>query len=411
MIIVPYAPGGSASPSETARACAPFGGAVFVVGTSSPLDERGRAVLEGAGRVVVADDPANVIASLAGTPVDGIVTFADAMLEVAAVLAEALGLPNHSPRTAACLRDKAAQRQRLNEAGVGFVPLVWSGAGTELRPFGPGTYPVVLKPRNGAGSEQCMILDGAAGHRTANARLDPARQYVAEGYIPDGAPPARHLADFLSVESAVRDGTITHLGISGRLPLAPPVREGGTVFPAPLSRATSEQVTALASRAIRALGITLGVVHTEIKLAPGGPQVIEVNGRLGGYLSELMLLVGLADPVSLAVRLAAGAPLPEPWSARGSALVVLRQPPMRARTVLRAPAPRDLVSLPGVVRAKQWARAGSPLDWRVGTAGMVLQVWMRGADWAGLSHDYLELTDFLDRSLSYTYDISEGIRG
>ncbi|MEU9096834.1 ATP-grasp domain-containing protein [Streptomyces sp. NPDC048361] len=410
MIIVPYAAGGSASPTETARACAPYGGPVFVVGTSSPLDEQARTVLARAGRVIVSDDPAEVIALLADTPVDGVVTFADAALEVAAGLAELLGLPYHTPRTAALLRDKSAQRRRLNEAGVGHVPVVWSGPGAELIPFGPGAYPVVLKPRNGAGSEQCMILEGPESHRTAAAQLDPAREYVAEGYIPDGAPLARHLANFLSVESAVHDGHIVHLGISGRLPLAPPVRESGCVFPAPLCPTTAAQVTALASRAIRALDITLGMIHTEIKLAPEGPEIIEVNGRLGGYFGVLMPLVGLAEPVALAVRIAAGGPPPEPRTAEGSALVLLRQPPMEARTVLRAPATRDVVAMPGVVRAKQWARMGSPLDWRVGTAGMVLQVWMRGADWSGLSSDYVQLTDFLDRSLSYGY-ASDGDAG
>jgi ATP-grasp domain/ATP-grasp N-terminal domain len=403
MIIVPYAAGGSASPTEVARACAPFGGPLFVVGASSPLDGRTRTVLESVGRVVVADDPAAVVPLLAGTRIDGIVTFADALLEVAAELAEALGLPYHRPRTAARLRDKLAQRRRLNEAGVGSVPVAWSGTGAELAPFDRATYPVVLKPRNGAGSEQCMILQGPEGHRAPAARLDPAREYLAESYIPDGAPPDEHLANYLSVESAVHGGEIVHLGISGRLPLAPPVRESGIVFPAPLPPDEARRVTALASRAIRALGITLGVVHTEIKLAPGGPQIIEVNGRLGGYQSELMPLVGLADPVGLAVELAAGGPPPQPRDAEGAALAVFRQPPMEARTVLRVPAPRDLVSLPGVVRAKRCASAGSPLDWRVGTAGMVLQVWMRGTDWTGLSSDYVKLTDFLDRSLSYAY--------
>ncbi|WP_330334604.1 ATP-grasp domain-containing protein [Streptomyces sp. NBC_00536] len=405
MIVVTYAAGGSASPTEAARACAPFGGAVFVLGPSGPLDERTRTVLESVGRVVVADDPADVVRSLAGTAtaIDGVVAFADATVEVAAGLAEALGLPYHSPRTAARLRDKLAQRRRLNEAGVGFVPVVWSGTGAGLTPFDRGAYPVVVKPRRGAGSEECVIIEGPEDHRATAALLDPAREYLAEGYIPDGAPPDEHLANFLSVESAVRGGDVVHLGISGRLPLAPPVRESGTVFPAPLSPETAGRVTALADRAIRALGITCGVVHTEIKLAPRGPQIIEVNGRLGGYLSELMKLVGHADPVGLAAQLAAGGPLPQPRSARGAALVVLRQPPMEARTVLRVPTSRDLVSLPGVVRAKQWARAGAPLDWRVGTAGMVLQVWMHGTDWAGLRRDYLRVTDFLDRNLRYAY--------
>ena len=43
----------------------------------------------------------------------------------------------------------------------------------------------------------------------------------------------------------------------------------------------------IASMAIKALGVRVGFLHTEIKLTPDGPRIIEVNGRLGGSVAEM----------------------------------------------------------------------------------------------------------------------------
>jgi len=44
----------------------------------------------------------------------------------------------------------------------------------------------------------------------------------------------------------------------------------------------------LATAATKALRVRTGFLHTEIKVTPSGPRVIEVNGRLGGGLPNLL---------------------------------------------------------------------------------------------------------------------------
>jgi carbamoylphosphate synthase large subunit len=70
---------------------------------------------------------------------------------------------------------------------------------------------------------------------------------------------------------------MTHFAITGKYPLLPPFRERGDFWPAWLTDDERDREGPLTSEALRALGITTGVAHTEIKLTPDGPRIIEVN--------------------------------------------------------------------------------------------------------------------------------------
>ena len=60
----------------------------------------------------------------------------------------------------------------------------------------------------------------------------------------------------------------------------------------------------LAERAARALGVDVGCLHTEIKLTIDGPRVIEVNGRLGGGIPEMLELASGVSLFNVAARVA-----------------------------------------------------------------------------------------------------------
>lgn len=151
------------------------------------------------------------------------------------------------------------------------------------------------------------------------------------------------------------------------------------VFPITLPVPEQSAVTRLAERAIRALGIQVGFVHTEVKLTPGEPQIIEVNGRLGGRLNGLMQLVGLPEPVAVAVAVAAGEPLHISQPADGVGLAHWVQPPRWATRVTAVPSARELARLPGVVATRPVLQAGDVVDWRIGTSGMILETSLAGA--------------------------------
>jgi len=405
MMVVPYAPG-AAGPVEIAAAAKPYGGVLFVTETADPELDPVVTVLSELGSVVsTAAGMAGVEAALAGRPASGVVTFADTMLPVAAVVAEHFDLPGPTGGTWRLLTDKAAQRRRLNDAGLPRVATASFVPGTGPTSLPDVGFPAVIKPVTGAGSEHTVIVRSADELPGVLSRLPAGRAFVAEEFI-EGAPYAEQdwLADYLSVESAVAGGRVRHLGLTGRLPLTPPAREAGVLFPVRPPGNLAAAIEQTAERAIRALGIEVGLVHTEVKMSPDGPRVIEVNGRLGGKIGQLMRDVGCADPVPLALALAAGEPLPPPELPPGEqALLFLLHPPVDARSVLRLPPVPQVRRLPGVLRAQQLARAGAVTDWRAGLAAVVYEVWLRDADIDRLRDNLAGVRDFLAETVEWEW--------
>jgi hypothetical protein len=110
----------------------------------------------------------------------------------------------------------------------------------------------------------------------------------------------------VSIESVARNGDIHHVTVTGRFPFIEPFRETGSFLPSNVSTVERRSIEALASAAVEALGIRDGIVHSEVKMTPSGPWIVEVNGRLGGGISNLMSRVGGPPLVRWALRLALG---------------------------------------------------------------------------------------------------------
>ncbi|KUJ69098.1 hypothetical protein ACZ90_14185 [Streptomyces albus subsp. albus] len=226
------------------------------------------------------------------------------MLGPTARLAEALSLPFHSGQTVELLTDKSAQRRRLHEAGVDMVrthPLAapddWEQA---VRHTG---LPAVVKPARGEGSRSTVRIDDEdSGRRIVTALLATESGLIVEELLRgvDSHP----YGDYVSVESAAcRDG-VFHYAVTGKFPLVPPFRETGQFWPSHLPDGEEAAVTSLVDRAVRALGVTRGLVHTEVKMTPEGPRIIEVNGRLGGHQAELAHRAAGLDLITLAGEIA-----------------------------------------------------------------------------------------------------------
>jgi biotin carboxylase len=335
----------------------------------------------------------------------GVVAFADSTLQLAAAIAEAFGLPHNSRQACDLLRSKLRQRQCLNAHDVGAVRTFGFFLDRPESVPAEARFPAIIKPEEGAASKDTVLV-GSRGEFTARLSGLAAGPYVVEEYI-RGAPiyGADWLADYLSVESAVSGGRIAHLGMTARLPLVEPVREGGAVFSAVPDEKTAAAITGLAERAIGAVGITTGLVHTEIKMTPDGPQVIEVNGRLGGSMERLIPRAMGTDPVRLAVEIALGASLPRDFGAPDRlVMVVYVQPPVNATAVETMPSPAQLRGLPGVFGMDRILRDGQPVDWRNGTLGRICEVWIDAASLDELGERYRAVTAVLGDSIAWRRD-------
>ncbi|MEV6054500.1 ATP-grasp domain-containing protein [Streptomyces sp. NPDC052107] len=301
----------AAGPAEIVASLAQLGEVTFAVNPSSfttPLVP----LLRDLADVVMLDEP-RALERLRSAHPSGIITFSDRMVRKTAWLAAELGLPYHSPDTAELLTSKYGQRRRLHGRGVGTArtalldePSRWQEA---VRWIG---LPAVLKPVHGEGSRNTYkIEDEQRGRALVEELLGTdgtpkprETALVLETFI-DGKD-CRPFADYVSVESIVSHGVVSHLGVTGKFLQPPPFREVGQFWPALLGMDDKHAVLDLTQRAIEALDVRTGVLHTEIKLTDHGPEVIEVNGRLGGMIDKLCLTATGLDLIELAGRLALG---------------------------------------------------------------------------------------------------------
>ncbi len=348
-----------------------------------------RRLLERFGSVHSWSNPsaADLVQELQGSSaLDGIVATDDTTLDLAARLADRLDLRFHSPAVVERLTDKTAQRAALRRAGMpGPDSVVLPGGSSPRRGLelaATVAFPAVLKPRRGASSRHTYRIGDLAdldallgGDRLLDGDTG---DFVLESFLPAAAGLSPAFAAFVSVESLVVDGAISHIGITGKFPLAEPFREGGHFVPAVLPADTADAVVDVAGRAATAIGVRHGVLHTEIQLTHLGPVVIEVNGRVGG--GSIPRLYANRHGVSLrllaaraALGLTAGPP-PDLASGPPYSYAFLLQAPQQAGRVERVAGLDRLAAQPGVGHIEAHHAPGDALDWRLGTFEYVVSV-------------------------------------
>jgi biotin carboxylase len=339
--------------------------------------------------------PAAAAAALREHAPDGLATFYDTNMEHLARIAEELGVPFNAPPVARALEDKLHQREALRAAGIPSPAVVALPAGIDgeaalslVRAAGVA-FPAMLKPRRASGSWHTFRVDDAAMllARWADLEDEPAEERVLEEYLPDGPPlPGGFEGDYVSVETVTAGGRATHLATTGRFPPVFPFRETGFFIPSTLVGVELAAVLELASATLAALGVTVGATHTEIKLTADGPRVIEVNGRIGGGVPEMLRLSTGVDVIALAMRAALGLPLEVPAmpATSGVGWRFFYQPPVEARRLEGLDGLEELSALPNVDSVFLHHPIGTPLDVRHGTRTYLFAVVGTAADHAGV---------------------------
>jgi biotin carboxylase len=326
-------------------------------------------------------------------------------------MAEELGLDYHPPEVARRLVDKLCQREALRNGGLP-TPLCWEvpvgrdPAAVEAL-AAEVEFPAVLKPRSSSGSQYTTPVADAGDLVRQVAMLPPQAGgetgMFVEQYLPGLATgPNGRFADYVSVESLVAHGEISHLAGNGRFPMAEPFRETGAFIPAELPQAQLEGALDVATAALRALGVRTGGFHTEIKLTPAGPRVIEVNGRLGGGVAEMLFQASGVSLLRLSIRVALGEPVvvDGPIVCARVGWRFMFQLPMSARRVVSIEGLDRLAERPGVNTVFLNRAPGDPVDWREGTGHYVYEATGVSADYDGL----LEMNRFLHEEVSIVYE-------
>jgi biotin carboxylase len=246
-----------------------------------------RAVVVPLSDVAAATDA--IVALHERSPIDAVVAVDDQGVEVAAVAGQRLGFRHNDPAAAAATRDKVAMRGALAEAGVAqprFAVVGDPEAVTRSLVDRVG-LPCVVKPIGLSASRGVIRADDLDAARAAARRVRGIVDgpLLVEQYVP---------GDEVAVEGLLRDGTLDVLAVFDKPdPLVGPYFEETIyVTPSRLTPSILDAVGALTAEAARAIGLTEGAIHAEVRISGDRIWLIEVAGRSIGGLCARTLRFG-----------------------------------------------------------------------------------------------------------------------
>jgi biotin carboxylase len=333
---------------------------------------------------------------------DGITSYNDGDLHRQAWLAASLELPSPSVRSVTLLSDKLLQREALAAAGVPqprFAEVREPADKSEVeRLCGILSFPMVLKPRDGSASRGVRpVADAEELGRLLNDGRRPGGMVLEERMedLPSTGAQSGGWLSMVSVDSIVSQDVISHFGVTGLFPTAPPFRLSGGYFPSDAAPTDVAEVLDMATTCLKVLGSGFGCYRTEIKATPQGHQVIEVNGRLSGFAPTVVSLAAGVPMLQLSMRLALGehVVLGGPFVSERIAYRYYDEPPISAERVVAITGLDELRALPGVVRADVHKSPGDPVDWQNGSLDRVFQVTGTVATYPELAEHYRACTE------------------
>lgn len=416
----------STTPMRLAEAAKDICRLIWVVdGTDAVMAPLMR-LLRGLGEVIDSAglDVDSIASKLTPHAPSGICTLSDAQMPLTATLSEQLSLVYHSVSTTKRLTDKYLQRRALHYAGLP-TPQVWKVPNPRLPMddyerklqalIANVTFPVVVKPRRGTNSCATARANDSNELSTLLATIgDQAGGLLIEKYLADRVT-VGPFADDLAVELVLQKGRVSHLATTGKFRHAPPFRGRGCFLPSHVDPSTETALFETAEAAVLALGITDGFANVDIKLTPEGPRIVEVNGRIGGNVPELIELAGGPAILSLVFRLALGDDLmADPafvhildgsWARVGYFAWV--QSPMSATHLVGTVGLEEVAKFSHVTRVVRNRNPGDSLDWVMGGRTNVCTVFGSVEHYADLAAARDEIDDKISLEWSERNDGGE----
>lgn len=228
-------------------------------------------------------------------PVDGVIAVDEPSAIIAARVAREQRCPYHDLDGVIAAADKGAMRARLAAAGVP-QPAVFARIPRSDAPLPRVPFPCVVKPPRLTGSQGVIRADDPRSFATAVQRVrailhrHPRAPGADEGFF-ELVVEAYVEGPEAAVEGLMSSGRLVPVAIFDKPdPLEGPFFEE-TIYVTPsahppLLQAELYRVT---ERAARAMGLTDGPVHAELRLTERGPALIEIAARsIGGLCSRAL---------------------------------------------------------------------------------------------------------------------------
>ncbi len=248
-------------------------------------------------------------------PFLGIVVVGDRPTLLAAVAAERLGLPHNSPASVAACRDKYLARQLYKSAGMRVPWFFRSRIGEDPRQLARrALYPCVLKPLGLSGSRGVIRANNEAEFVAAFERIRAILDGVSIRILKEEQNRYVQVEAFIPGREFAVEGILT----AGRLDVTaifdkpdpldgPHFEETIYVTPSRAEGTVQRELVEATASAVRALGLSRGAIHAELRWNEEGPWILEVAARPIGGLCARILRFGNGTPYEeIILRHAAG---------------------------------------------------------------------------------------------------------
>ena len=280
--------------------------------------------------------------------IDAVVSVDSQVVVMGAAISAALGLRHNSVKSAIAAQDKHRMRQRFKQTGVPSPQFTLCSLDEDRTTLaGRVGFPCIVKPLSLAASQGVIRADNqgqfiravdrleailkrehgtstasdTSGDRREQSQVRPSassRQFLVEQFVGGSE---------VALEGMLTRGELHMLALFDKPdPLDGPFFEETIyVTPSRLVAEMQEEIAQCAAQAARALGLTEGPIHAELRLAKDGPSVIEVNARSIGGLCSRVLRFGTGMSLEeLIIRhaLEEGVELPERQSQAAGVMMI-----------------------------------------------------------------------------------------
>ena len=308
-------------------------------------------------------------AVVAKSGIDGIIAVADRPTLVAALTAQKLGLPFHSPNSVAACRDKHKMRAIFGQAGLLAPENFCVALESDPREIAGNThFPCVLKPIALSAGRGVIRANNADEFVAAFERIRRILEQPEIRQFHEAWNEAIQIEQYIEGREFALEGLMTHgeltvLAIFDKPdPLEGPFFEE-TIYVTP-SRESAEIQSAIIGttrEAVRALELFHGPVHAEMRVNANGVYMLEIAARpIGGLCARALRFAGGFTLEDVVVLHAIGN-TPDFLTLSPRALGVMMIPVPRAGVYESVTGIEDALRVPGVDDLIITAKTGQKL--------------------------------------------------
>lgn len=237
--------------------------------------------------------------------VEGVISIcAELGVRTSSAVAHALGLPGLRPEVARAVTNKFLMREIFAHE---HIPSPLYKKVTSIEEVRSASeilkFPIVVKPVDSSGSRGVSKVDQIDDLQKA---FTWAKEYSQSG---DVIVESFVEGEEITVEALSYNGDHQILAISGKKHIPFPYCVSiDLTYPPAYDEETLSTIRTVMQKTLTALGVDSGPSHSELLMTKGGPVLVEVAGRGGGYgvFSDIVELVSGVDIVKESVKIALG---------------------------------------------------------------------------------------------------------